>query len=92
MTSPPTHGARIECELDSSDATTARYRVTLALPDSTHVGTATLDAAAKRVDLSPFDPPTDDPWVLDTARSQLRTLLADAPDWPKRIHRWRAPR
>lgn len=90
MTTAPQHGARIECELRSSTETTARYAIVIALPDRSIDAAATLDATARSVSLdAPSDTP---PWAVEATRNQLRTLLGDAPAWPKRLHRWRAPR
>lgn len=90
----PTHGARVLLDRVATDGARATYRVEIHAPEASWASEASLDAA---VTLAPWrairgaigEP---EPWMIESARGLLRTLLknhAGDGSYPPRLLRWR---
>lgn len=85
-------GARFRFDRVSVDATGARYAVIIGEGEQAWHTEARLGLGVTELD--PFDPPAP-VWAVDVARALLKTVAknhAPSADWPRRVHRWRAPR
>jgi hypothetical protein len=85
-------GARFRFDRLAVEGSQASYAVLVELPEGSCSGTAHLGPAG--VSLEPFSPPPP-PWAIEQATALLRTVAknhAGDGDWPRRVHRWRAPR
>ncbi|MEM1418380.1 MAG: hypothetical protein AAGH15_26030 [Myxococcota bacterium] len=94
----PETGGRVLLELADEVAAYVSYRVTLYLPDGVlHRSEVRLDFATGRPSLDAFEPPNPPAWLVESVGPFLRQLWTqrrgpNAPRWPRRVLRWRAPR
>jgi hypothetical protein len=87
----PVEGLRIAFDRVAVDGEGAAYVVSIGEGPSLCRAEARLGLG--RTELGTFDRPPP-PWAVDTALGLLKTLTknhAESADWPRRIHRWRAP-
>lgn len=85
-------GARILFERLAVDAEGARYAVVIGEGEGACRAEARLGKGL--LEVGGFDAPPA-AWALESAKGLLRTLAknhAESADWPRRVHRWRAPR
>lgn len=84
-------GARFAFDRRTVEGPEATYAVSIAAPEWTSVGTARLGPG--RCELGPMSPALP-AWAEETAVALLRTVAKNHAegDWPRRVHRWRAPR
>lgn len=90
----PTHGVRVLLDRIAIEGTRARYRVEIHAPESSWASEAALDTS---VLLEPWQPirgsaVEPEPWMIESARGLLRTLIKNhATDgaYPHRLLRWR---
>jgi hypothetical protein len=85
-------GARFRFDRIAVEGLEARYAILVELAEVSCAGTARLGPSG--VALDPLSPPPP-PWVLEQATALLRTVAkhhSGDGDWPRRVHRWRAPR
>ena len=85
-------GARFAIDRLEVDEAGARYRVTIG--EGEDACRADVRLGRGPLVLPDFDRPPP-AWTIETLKGLLRTLAknhADAADWPRRVHRWRAPR
>lgn len=85
-------GARFRFDRVSVDEGGARYAVIIGEGDQAWHTRARLGVGVTEIE--PFDPPAPD-WAVEVARALLRTVAKNhgpSADWPRRVHRWRAPR
>jgi hypothetical protein len=85
-------GARFRFDRLAVEREGARYAVRVELGAEVCTAEARLGAAGAELGAFDRSPP---PWAREQAVALLRTVAknhaADA-DWPRRVHRWRAPR
>jgi hypothetical protein len=92
----PDHGGRILLVRDSIAEGHVRYVVELETRDAVHRGDLRIAEADGSVALGEFDgePPA---WLVAAVAPLARTLWTgrqkdESLPWPRRLHRWRAPR
>jgi len=85
-------GARFRFDRVSVDDAGARYAVIIGEGEAAWHTSARLGVGVTVLDA--FDPPAPE-WAVEVARMLLKTIAknhAPSADWPRRVHRWRAPR
>jgi hypothetical protein len=93
----PAHGARFSFELLGGEGDHARYRIEIATQGGSASGEARVgagEAGLGEAELGTFDGPVE-PWAVETALAFAKVLARSRDDetgWPRRLHRWRAPR
>lgn len=98
----PTHGVRVLLERGSTDDAGASYAVEIHAPASSWRSEARLAVAGAQIALGPWrairgEGGEPEPWMIESARGFLRTVLKNAAverdpalrDWPPRQLRWR---
>ncbi len=88
----PAGGLRFRFDRLSVDEAGAQYAVLIGEGQGASTSRARL--GDKVTELEPFEPPAPT-WAVDVARALLKTVAknhAASADWPRRVHRWRAPR
>ncbi|MFO0568244.1 MAG: hypothetical protein U0263_21465 [Polyangiaceae bacterium] len=91
----PLEGGKVELWLEAAGSDGARYRATLTTAEGARNGAVRVDARGSTT-FEPWQPSDPPRWLADVARALVRAEWraragrADAPDWPRRIARWRA--
>jgi len=93
----PTQGVRVLLVRASIDDAGATYRVELHAPDAAWVSEARLVVSGAQIAIGAWtanrgSAPEPEPWMIESARGFLRTLVknhATERDWPPRQLRWR---
>lgn len=88
----PDHGGRIELKLTEGSARTARYSLSVFLPDADLSTAVQIDASTSALDLDEWLGGAPPEWLESYAHALLRSLLrtkVSEGDWPRRVTRWR---
>jgi hypothetical protein len=93
----PRTGARVICDLASSDGTGAVYTVGLYEPERVWTGAAHVAAGGGPVRFDPWTPAAPPAWLVGYADAFLRSeskarAAAPGTPWSSRIARWRTER
>jgi hypothetical protein len=88
----PDHGGRLELKLREASQTTARYTLTVFMPDHELTTEVHIDAPRDALELGEWQGGAPAEWLESYARALLRTVLRSKNsdgDWPRRVTRWR---
>ncbi len=89
----PDHGGRIELKLTEGSATSARYSLSVFLPDADLSTAVRIDSSSSALDLDEWQGGAPPEWLAAYTHALLRSLLrtkVSEGDWPRRVTRWRS--
>jgi hypothetical protein len=88
----PEHGGRLELKLTQVSDESARYALTIFLPEREVTTDVLVQITGGTIELGAWQGVPPPAWLEAVARALLRTVWRSATsdgDWPRRVTRWR---